>query len=76
VLQSLNEQDPKSDAGKNVETSRTHEELVEDSLPAIPVDNPVSNELKETTEVVTEGNTCLDESVNPNSSDEKENDPV
>ncbi|MCI43889.1 hypothetical protein A2U01_0065128, partial [Trifolium medium] len=75
-LKSLNEQDPKSNAGKNVETSGTHEDVVEDCLPATPVDNPVSNELKEITDVVTEGNTCLDESVNPNSSDEKENDPV
>ncbi|MCI97566.1 hypothetical protein A2U01_0118867, partial [Trifolium medium] len=54
----------------------THEDVVEDSLPATPVDNTVSNELKETTDVVTEGNTLLDESVNPKSSDEKENDPA
>ncbi|MCI83323.1 hypothetical protein A2U01_0104599, partial [Trifolium medium] len=39
-------------------------------------DNTVSNELKETTDVVTEGNTLLDESVNPKSSDEKDNDPA
>ncbi|MCI84096.1 hypothetical protein A2U01_0105372, partial [Trifolium medium] len=67
VLKSLNEQDPKSDAGTNVETSGTHEDIVEDSLPATPVDNPVSNVLKETVDVVTEGNTCLDEGTNPNS---------
>ncbi|MCI49752.1 hypothetical protein A2U01_0070996, partial [Trifolium medium] len=70
--QSLNEKDPVHDVGKSVETSGTQEELVEDFLPATPVDNTVSNELKETTDVVTEGNTHLDESVNPKSSDEKE----
>ncbi|MCI62694.1 hypothetical protein A2U01_0083951, partial [Trifolium medium] len=68
--QSPNEKDPESDVGKSVETSGTQEELVEDSLPATPVDNTVSNELKETTNVVTEGNNHLDENVNPKSSDE------
>ncbi|MCI70479.1 hypothetical protein A2U01_0091742, partial [Trifolium medium] len=32
--------------------------------------------MQETDVVITEGNTQPDESVNPNSSDEKENDPV
>ncbi|MCI73460.1 hypothetical protein A2U01_0094724, partial [Trifolium medium] len=43
-------------------------------LPATPVDNPVSNELKETTDLATEGNTCLDESESPNSKGEKKDD--
>ncbi|WJX68051.1 Serine/threonine-protein phosphatase PP2A-4 catalytic subunit [Trifolium repens] len=54
VLQSLNEKILESDARNNVETSGTQEELVEDSLPATPVDNTVSNELQETDVVITE----------------------
>ncbi|MCI95417.1 hypothetical protein A2U01_0116715, partial [Trifolium medium] len=49
--QSLNEKDPESDAGKNVGTSGTQEDVVEDSVPTTPVDNIVSNELKETVDV-------------------------
>ncbi|MCI93932.1 hypothetical protein A2U01_0115230, partial [Trifolium medium] len=45
----------------------------EDSLPATPVDNTVFNELKETADVVTEGNTHPDESENPNSKGVEEN---
>jgi hypothetical protein len=73
VLQSLNEKIPESDARNNVETSGTQEELVEDSLPATPVDNTVSNELQETDVVITEGNTHLDESESPKSKDVEEN---
>ncbi|MCI85089.1 hypothetical protein A2U01_0106368, partial [Trifolium medium] len=47
--------------------SGTHEDVVEDSLPATPVDNTVFNELKETTDVTTESNTHSDESENLNS---------
>ncbi|MCI69909.1 hypothetical protein A2U01_0091172, partial [Trifolium medium] len=47
--QSLNEKTLETDAGKNVETSGTHEDVVEeDSVPTTPVDNTVSNQLQET----------------------------
>ncbi|MCI44724.1 hypothetical protein A2U01_0065963, partial [Trifolium medium] len=52
------------------------EELVEDSLPATPVDNTVSNELQETDVVITKGNTQPDESEIPKSKDVAENSSV
>ncbi|MCI11741.1 hypothetical protein A2U01_0032843, partial [Trifolium medium] len=72
--QSLKEKDPESDAGKNVGTSGTHEDVIEDFAPTTSVDNTVSNALKETTDVVTKGNTHPDESEDPKHSNEKEND--
>ncbi|MCI10315.1 hypothetical protein A2U01_0031408, partial [Trifolium medium] len=71
--QSLKEKDPESDAGKNVGTSGTHEDVVEDSAPTTHVDNTVSNALKETADVVTKGNTHPDESEDPKHSNEEEN---
>ncbi|MCI45563.1 hypothetical protein A2U01_0066802, partial [Trifolium medium] len=67
VLQSLNEQVPEIDAGKNVETSETHEDVVKDSVSTTPVDNTVSNQPQGTYVVITEGNTHPDESENANS---------
>ncbi|MCI43291.1 hypothetical protein A2U01_0064528, partial [Trifolium medium] len=73
VLQSLNEKTLDTDAGSNAETSGTHEDVVEDSLPATPVGNTVSNQLQETEVVITEGKTHPDESESPNSKGVEEN---
>ncbi|MCI88075.1 hypothetical protein A2U01_0109361, partial [Trifolium medium] len=48
--------------------------VVEDSVPTTPVDNAVPNQMQKTDVVITEGNTQPDESENPKSSDEKEDD--
>ncbi|MCI38262.1 hypothetical protein A2U01_0059490, partial [Trifolium medium] len=62
VLQSLNEQVPESDAGKNAGTSGTQEDMVEDSVPTTPVDNIVSDDPQENNDIAAEGNTHPDES--------------
>ncbi|MCI50099.1 hypothetical protein A2U01_0071343, partial [Trifolium medium] len=54
--------------------SGAHEDVVKDSAPTTPVDNTVSNKLKETADVVTKGNIHPDECEDPKSRNEKEND--